>query len=164
MMIMLAELIKRIGDWDGIEGALETNSYPLFIPKVPNSILGKELRSDKFSGFLNPEFRKKNFVHTVYLNSRVRVNLGWAIQLKYGSQATHRKKNNESALIEALRNLEDWQVFGIDESKKILPTYNSLHFGTIFVMPTQIVELLGEYIYLLKDFMEFDNTETKSWF
>lgn len=81
------------------------NATPSFIPKQPNSVLGKILRSDAFDSLLKPDFRKKNLVQTFFIETPVaRVNLGLAIQLKYGSDTFYRDNNRLPLLLEGLRD------------------------------------------------------------
>lgn len=140
------------------------NATPSFIPKQPNSVLGKILRSDAFDSLLKPDFRKKNLVQTFFIETPVaRVNLGLAIQLKYGSDTFYRDNNRLPLLLEALKGLGDWEVFGPDESSRIARQYDT-HFSTILLIPTPMATRLRKDLYLLGNLIKFGHNDRKSWF
>lgn len=171
-------VVQEISEWEGVEKGTESKEenpedaevaafqrYPLFIPKQPNSVLGKILRSDAFDSLLKPDVRKKNLVQTFFIETpATRVNLGLAIQLKYGADTFYRDKNRLPLLLEALKGLGDWEVFGPEESSRIAPQYNANHFSTILLIPTPIATRLGKDLYLLKNLIEFGRYDRKAWF
>lgn len=160
-----AGVVKKIEAWPGVEVARQINGFPLYIKRVPNSTLGKILRTHPYQNLIAYRHHKESYITTLYVHREIAVNLGVVLHL---SQDTFKSfiPHDQSAFVNKLAtsgDFENWTVFDSKTSQEILGREG----GDILILliPTPIVDELGGDLYLLQDFLRRQSSgENKAWF